>query len=41
MLQYLVILLDDTSVAYCHASNPLTERKLIPLDTLKKQSFLG
>lgn len=41
MLQYLVILLDDTSVAYCHASNPLTERKLIPLDTLKKAILFG
>lgn len=36
MLQYLVILLDDTSVAYCHADNPLVERKLIPIDVLKK-----
>ena len=35
-MQYLVILLDDTSVAYCHAHNPLTEKRLIPLDVLKK-----
>lgn len=41
MLQYLVILLDDTSVAYCHASNPLKERCLIPLDTLKKAILFG
>lgn len=41
MLQYLVILLDDTSVAYCHALNPLTERNLIPLDTLKKAILFG
>lgn len=41
MLQYLVILLDDTSVAYCHAPNPLTERKLIPLDVLKKAILWG
>lgn len=41
MLQYLVILLDDTSVAYCHASNPLKERSLIPLDTLKKAILFG
>ncbi|MBQ9440303.1 MAG: CXXX repeat peptide maturase [Paludibacteraceae bacterium] len=41
MLQYLVILLDDTSVAYCHACNPLTERNLMPLDTLKKAILFG
>jgi len=41
MLQYLVILLDDTSVAYCHAENPLKERNLIPLDTLKKAILFG
>lgn len=41
MLQYLVILLDDTSVAYCHAENPLHERNLMPLDMLKKAIFFG
>ena len=41
MLQYLVILLDDTSVAYCHADNPLTKRNLMPLETLKKAIFFG
>lgn len=41
MLQYLVILLDDTSVAYCHADNPLKERKLIPLESLKKAVLFG
>ena len=41
MLQYLVILLDDTSVAYCHAENPLKERNLIPLKTLKKAILFG
>lgn len=40
-LQYLVILLDDTSVAYCHANNPLTERNLMPIDTLKKAILFG
>ena len=40
-LQYLVILLDDTSVAYCHANNPLTERKLMPLETLRKAILFG
>ncbi len=41
MLQYLVILLDDTSATYCHADNPLKERNLIPLDTLKKAILFG
>ena len=41
MLQYLVILLDDTSVAYCHADNPLKERNLMPMDTLKKGILFG
>ena len=41
MLQYLVILLDDTSVAYCHADNPLAKHNLMPLETLKKAIFFG
>ena len=41
MLQYLVILLDDTSVAYCHADNPLKECSLMPLETLKKGILFG
>jgi CXXX repeat peptide maturase len=41
MLQYLVILLDDTSVAYCHADNPLKERRLMPIETLKKGILFG
>ena len=41
MLQYLVILLDDTCVAYCHADNPLKERNLMPLETLKKGILFG
>ncbi len=40
-LQYLVILLDDTSVAYCHADNPLTKRRLMPIDTLRKAILFG
>ena len=40
-LQYLVILLDDTSMAYCHAENPLKERRLMPLDTLRKAILFG
>ncbi len=35
MMQYLVILLDDTSVSYCHCDNPHTERRLISLDDLR------
>lgn len=35
MMQYLVILLDDTSVSYCHCDNPHTERRLIGLEDLK------
>lgn len=34
-MQYLVILLDDTSTSYCHCDNPYTERRLISLDNLK------
>ena len=41
MLQYLVILLDDTSVAYCHANNPLKERHLMPIEALKKGILFG
>lgn len=40
-MQYLVILLDDTSVAYCHADNSLKERRLMPLDTLRKAILFG
>lgn len=35
MMQYLVILLDDTSVSYCHCDNPRKERRLISLDDLR------
>lgn len=34
-MQYLVILLDDTSVSYCHCDNPYNERRLIGLDDLR------
>lgn len=36
MLTYLIILLDDTSVSFCHADNPRCERRLIPLDVLRQ-----
>lgn len=35
MVQYLVILLDDTSVSYCHCNNPYKEHRLISLDDLR------
>lgn len=35
MLKYLVILLDDTSVSFCHYQNKNTERRLIAYDDLK------
>lgn len=35
MLQYLIILLDDTSTSYCHYENPAKKAELIPLDILK------
>lgn len=35
MIQYIVILLDDTSISFCHYANRNTERRLIPLQTLK------
>jgi len=41
MLQYLVILLDDTSVSYCHYDYPQTERKLISPDDLKAGIFFA
>ena len=34
-MQYLVILLDDTAVSYCHCDNPYKERRLISLDDLR------
>lgn len=33
--------MDDTSVAYCHADNPLKKRNLMPLETLKKGILYG
>lgn len=35
MLQYIIILLDDTAVSYCHYQNSKKERKLISLEDLK------
>lgn len=39
MLQYLVVLLDDTSTSFCHYSNTEIERKPISLDNLKASVF--
>lgn len=36
MLQYLIILLDDTSTSYCHYENFKQERKVIPVEKLKQ-----
>ncbi len=41
MLQYLIILLDDTSTSFCHYENTKTERKLIPIETLKQGIRFG
>lgn len=36
MLQYLIILLDESSISYCHYESTNISKKLIPLETLKK-----
>ncbi len=36
MLQYLIILLDESSISYCHYENTNISKKLIPLEVLKK-----
>lgn len=41
MLQYLIILLDDTSVPYCQYSNPKTKRRLISPEHLKAGILYG
>lgn len=41
MIQYLVILLDDTSTSYCHYSNSKKERKLISIEDLKAGIFFA
>lgn len=35
MIQYIVILLDDTSISYCHYANRKTIQRLMPIQTLK------
>ena len=41
MLKYLIIQLDDTSVSFCHYENCRAERRLMPLDVLKKAIFFA
>lgn len=41
MLQYLIILLDDTSVSYCHHKNKKVERKPMPLEILEEGIRFG
>lgn len=41
MIQYLIILLDDTSVSFCHYENTKNERRLIPLDMLEQGIRFG
>ena len=41
MLQYLIILLDDTSVSFCHYDNTKTSRRLIALETLRQGIRFG
>jgi CXXX repeat peptide maturase len=41
MLQYLIILLDETSTSFCHYEAPKKERKLISLDTLRQGIRFG
>lgn len=36
MVEYLVILLDDTSISYCHYCNDKVNHNLIPIDVLKQ-----
>lgn len=41
MIQYLIILLDDTSVSFCHYENERKERQLMPIETLKAGILYG
>ena len=41
MLQYLIIILDDTATSYCHYENPKTVHRLIPIDVLKAGILFG
>lgn len=41
MLQYLIILLDDTGTSYCHYENPKIVHRLIPINVLKAGILFG
>ena len=41
MIQYLVILLDDTAVSYCHYKNTKRERHLMSIETLRAGILYG
>ena len=41
MIQYLVILLDDTAVSFCHYKNTKQERLLMPIETLRTGILYG
>lgn len=41
MLQYLIIILDDSSPSFCHYENSKTKRSLIPIDKLKQGIFFA
>lgn len=41
MIKYLVILLDDTSVSFCHYANAGKQRRPMPLETLKAGILYG
>lgn len=41
MIQYLIILLDDTSTSYCHYQNSKKERRLISLEDLRAGIFFA
>lgn len=41
MLTYLIILLDDTSISFCHYEANRTERRLIEIDSLKEAALFA
>ena len=41
MIQYLIILLDNTATSYCHYENTSHEKKLISIEDLKQGLFYG
>ncbi|MCH5307796.1 MAG: CXXX repeat peptide maturase [Prevotella sp.] len=41
MLQYLIILLDDTSTSFCHYGQTKTEQRLMPLEMLRQGIRFG